>query len=143
MRRRDHHVEFGQHFIGQVQRTVFQDVDLDPTQQLDTSLAADHRDLMRLCLQPLGTEAVDDCDARRMVGDAQVLVAADARCLGHLEHAGAAVAPGRMGVEVAAIAGQVELAVAWLRRLAQAFPEVDQVAAGTRVDQLYQHPRDA
>ena len=54
--------------------------------------------------EPLRAEPVDDRDPRRVVGDADVLVAAAPGALGHLQHRGAAVGPVRVAVKVAAVA---------------------------------------
>ena len=75
--RGDHDVQQLEHRVGQVERAVLEDVDLDSLQQrqaLHLRLHLGH--LPRLGQQPLGAQSVDDLDARRVVGDAKVAVAA-------------------------------------------------------------------
>ncbi len=109
MRRRDDDVEDLEHRIRKVKGAVLEDVDLDPLQQGHAvQLLLYLRHLSRLRNQALRVESMDDCDARRVVGDAQVPVAQGLRALRHLEHGGATVAPLGVRVDVAHVVLEVK-----------------------------------
>ena len=144
MRRCDYHVEDLQHLVGKVERAVLEDVDLDALQQgqaVDFLLNLCH--LLRLREQADGVETVDDLDPRRVVGDAQVAIAERPGGFGHLEHGGAAVAPGRVRVEVALVFRQVDVGLVvsgWLPRVG---PQPVEVAAAAGRYQVREHLGDA
>ena len=133
-----------EHGIGQVQRPVLQDVDLDALQQRQVVHLLLHlRHLVRLSDEPLRVQAVHHGDPRRVVGDAQVAVAQRLRPLRHLEHGRAAVAPDRVAVDVAAVVGEVELRFVVAGRLVHLLAQPVQVAALAVLDHVGEHPRDA
>ena len=101
-----HPLELGQHVVRQIQRAIAEDVALAPTQDPKRRQPfVRSRDLLALATHVVGGQPGNCADARRVVADGQVLVAALARRLAHLEHARLPVRPGRMAVEVAADVG--------------------------------------
>ena len=125
-----HPVELVEDVVGQVERAVGQDVALraaqDPERRDDLVGGGD---LLRLPAERGRVEAVHGADGRRVVADRQVLVAAVARRLRHLEHRRLAVRPGRMAVEVAAHVRQLD--------------ELRRLVAERQLAQLGRQPGDA
>src|SRR6266550_3434099 len=94
--RGDDHIEYFKHRVGQVERSVLEDVDLDALEKRHALYLLLHLGhLARLRDQALSVESVNDRDAGRVIGDTEVPVAERLRALGHLQHRGSAVAPVR------------------------------------------------
>ena len=97
MQRRDHPVEPAELLVGQVERPVDADVDLDAAQDAERrELLVQRRDLLALLLQAAVAQALG------VVADRQVVVAAAHRGSHHLGERRAAVRPGRVAVQLAA-----------------------------------------
>ena len=97
-----------QQLVGLVERAVVEDVHLDPLEQGERSppgagqVVVDRLDDAELAGQPLGAEAVGHREARRVVGEHEVLVAELDRGERHLLDRRPAVGPVGVGVQVAA-----------------------------------------
>ena len=104
-----HPVELGEHVVGEVEPAVGEDVALDPAQDAERrQRLVGGRDLLGLAADVVGGEARHRADRRRVVADREVVVAALARGAAHLEHARAAVGPGRVAVQVAADVAELD-----------------------------------
>ena len=124
-----------EHGVGQVQRTVLEDVDLDALQEgqaVHLLLHLGH--LARLGDQALSVEAVHHGDARRVVGDAEVGVAQRLRPLRHLEHRRPAVAPAGMRVHVALVGAEIEVGLIDAGGLLELLAQAIQVPTLARLD---------
>ena len=112
-----HPVELGEDVVREVEAPVGADVALDPAQDAERGERRVGRlDLDRLAAQVVGVEAGHDLDTLRVIADRQVVVPSVAGGLGHLPHAGAAVRPRRVAVQVAADVRFVDEAFRWWRR---------------------------
>ena len=102
----DDDVEACQHLVGVVEGAVLEDVDLDTTE--DTEWAqqlVQALDLDALLVEPLLGQAVGDGQARRMVGEDDVLVSEIDGRAGHVLDRGATVGPRAVEMAVAPEAG--------------------------------------
>ena len=107
MHRRDHHVEFGEHLVGQVERAVGEDVHLHSREDLERRhLGVDLGDLVDLLAQAAFVEPVRDGESGRVVGDRHPFVAQRCGGLGHRPQRRPSVGPGGVAVAVAAQALQ-------------------------------------
>ncbi len=103
MHARHHDVEAGQQLRVLVERTVFEDVDLDAGEDAERGEVRVQRlDHLELAFEPLGVETVGDGETGAVVGEGQVLVTERGRRLGHLRDGASAVGPVGMAVAVAA-----------------------------------------
>ena len=103
----DDHVELRKHFVVQIERAVFQDVDFDSRQQADSGHALLRRaNFFDLLERAFLVHAVGDGDGFRMVGQRDVFVAERARGLAHLFDGVLAVRGGRVHLQIAANVGE-------------------------------------
>ncbi len=93
--------------------------------------------------ETLGVQAVDDLDAGRMVGDAEVFVTERLRRPRHLEHGRPAVAPISVRVEVALVRGQVDDRLVIARGLSRLRAKPFEIGAASVLDQPGEHLGDA
>ena len=111
MYRRHHDIEARQDRVRQVELAVGQDVDLDALQNRDpVELFVQPVDLGDLLRQPSGVEAVGDRHPAAVIRDGDVFIAACLGGGGHLGERSGAVAPGGVGMEVAAHVGKLDQA---------------------------------
>ena len=99
--RRDDDVEVGEQVVGQVERSVHEDVDLHAGEQAEgCESLVELRDLVELGPEPVRAQAVGDGQAGGMVGDDQVLVPERHRSPRHRLERCAAVGPRGVGMAV-------------------------------------------
>ena len=99
---RDHHVDAGQQLLVLVERAVFQDVDLDAGEDPERrEVVVERVHDLELLAQTVGREPVGDLEARRVVGEREVLVPEVAGLAGHRRDRVAAVGPVGVGVQIA------------------------------------------
>ena len=101
---RDHDIDFGEQALVLIERTVVEDVDLDPGENpCALGSLVERRDDVELGTQPLRAQSVRDLQPRGVVGEREVFVSDHRRCDSlHLVDGTATVGPVRMGVQVAA-----------------------------------------
>ena len=140
MHARNDHVEARQHVVGQVERAIFQDVDLHAGQDPEVvpgrgDVGVDRRDLIELFAQALLVQAVGDRQAGGVIGLHHVLVTDRHRGGGHCLDRRAAVAPCGVQVAVALERVAVHLAFGGDRHLRLGFDlcEIRGLAAGEGV----------
>ena len=96
-------VELGEDVVGEVERPVREDVALDPAQDAERrERVVRGRDLLALAPHRVGVEPRDDPHCRVWSQIARYSYPRARGGLGHLEHRGLPVGPGRVHVEVAA-----------------------------------------
>ena len=102
-------VELRQRIVGEVEPAVGQDVALDAAQDAERlQRLVGGGDLLALAADVVAGEAAGGADRRRVVADREVLVAAVTGRAAHRLDAEAAVAPGRVRVQVAADVGLLQ-----------------------------------
>ncbi len=102
MHARDHDVDLREQFLGTVERAVVEDVDLDAGEDAERRhLLVQAGDDVDLLAEPVGGESVRDRQARRMVGEREVLVPERPGALRHHLDRVAAVGPVGVDVQVA------------------------------------------
>lgn len=102
MDRRDHQVERREQVLGEIERSVEEDVDLHPGVDPEgRQLLVELGDEAELLAEPLGREPVSDGEPWGVVGDDHVFVAEVDRGSGHVGQRRTSVGPVRMQVAVA------------------------------------------
>ena len=83
-----HPVELREHVVREVERSVGEDVALDPAQHAERrDELVRGGDLLALPPHVVGVQPRDDAHVRSVVADREVVVAERARRFGHLQHA--------------------------------------------------------
>lgn len=135
----DDDVEAVEEFGLLVERAVLQDVDLDTGEDAERRQGGvEFVDDVELAAQAVGGQAVRDLQARRVVGEGEVLVAEGTRGLGHLQDRGPAVGPVAVGVQVA-LEGGAERGRGLVQRLALGGLQAAQVDGRLAAQRLLDH----